>query len=429
MLASEGRHEEAIALLQRQLAESPRNADLLAALGRSYAALGQVGSAIEAFDSYLKVRPEDLDARNRQAQLLLKSGLMDRYLETQARLVAMQPSADRITRLLELFRLQGRVDDEIAMLKTYAERDMLEVHQLERLGAILAQRGNWREAQRWLEVADKKAPADASFGRLLLLETLIQGGEQDRIRERTQAWLVAWRSSFLAGKLIVRLSQAGQSDLAYGLALKQMDLRPDDTFDLVGLLAVKGYPDLAREVLVAWAERATRPSGEQLHEFVQGSAWLGDFGGPFTKLLQAVGGDSDAAGQGRLAEELAGSFGTPALAAIRPLLSNEALMTQPLFAAKLSLSEGNREMARWFLDQIDPAQLSPERLSEWLLLLHQVQPEAEAFGRLSMLWSEGRLPAELLPHLADEAAKFDQIAMHDLIWDAIRQSAAAGPGR
>ena len=86
-------------------------------------------------------------------------------------------------------------------------------------------------------------------------------------------------------------------------------------------------------------------------------------------------------------------------------------------------------MARWFLDQIDPAQLSPERLSEWLLLLHQVQPEAEAFGRLSMLWSEGRLPAELLPHLADEAAKFDQIAMHDLIWDAIRQSAAAGPGR
>jgi hypothetical protein len=63
-----------------------------------------------------------------------------------------------------------------------------------------------------------------------------------------------------------------------------------------------------------------------------------------------------------LAEELVKAFGVQALAAIRPLLSNEALLTRPLFAAEISLSEGNREMARWYLNRIDPGQLPPERL-------------------------------------------------------------------
>src|SRR4051812_38483546 len=332
MLASEGRYEEAIALLQRQLAGSPHNPDLLAALARSYAALGEVDRAIGAFDAYLRVRPEDLDARNRQAKLLLQSGLMDRYLETEAYLVAANPTADRIARLLELLRLQGRTNEETAMAEAYARKDMLDSLQLERLGAILAQRGDWPEAQRWLEVADRKAPPGASAGRLLLLEALLRSNEIDRISERTQAWMMAWRSTYLAGRLILRLRQAGLSELAYGLALKHMDLKPDDTFDMIGLLAGKGYLDLARHILVAWAERTTQLTGAQLHVFVQGSAWLGDFSGPLTMLLQAVGDGSDAAAQGRLAEELANGFGRPALAAIRPLLSNEALLTQPLFA-------------------------------------------------------------------------------------------------
>jgi hypothetical protein len=146
-------------------------------------------------------------------------------------------------------------------------------------------------------------------------------------------------------------------------------------------------------------------------------------------LLRAAGDGSDPAAQGRLAEEVVSSFGRPALVAIRPLLSNEALLTQPLFAAELSMFEGDNEMARRFLYQIDPTQLSSERLSSWLALLQKVQPEADTFDRLTTLWNEGRLPAELLPHLADEAVKLGQIGMYQLIWNAIRQSTVASPNR
>jgi Flp pilus assembly protein TadD len=105
MLAGEGRHKEAIALMERRLADAPGDPELLAALGRSYAAVGETGRAIDTLDVYLTVRPGDLTARKRQAELLLHSGSIDRYLDAMARVVAAQPSPREVTGLIEFYRL------------------------------------------------------------------------------------------------------------------------------------------------------------------------------------------------------------------------------------------------------------------------------------------------------------------------------------
>ena len=359
--------------------------------------------------------------REREAELLLRSGLIDRYLDALASVAAKQPSRARVTRLVELYRLHGRVDDEIRTLQAFAGKGILDAPQIERLGALLAERGDWREARKWLELEDKKAPPDASAGRLLLLEVLIQGNEVDRIDGPARAWMAAWQSAYLSGRIILRLAQSGHAAAASRLALEYMEVMPDDAFDIVGLLASKGRQGLARQMLVRWASSAIKPDETQLHAFVQASAQIGDVSVPLGKFLQLVRSGSDAAIQGQLAEELFNAFGSPALAAIRPLLSSKALQTRPLFAAELSLSDGNRELARWYLNRIDPAQLPPEGLTAWLALVHGVETDADAFRRLAMLWNDGRLPAELAPHLADQAAKLGQVAMHDLIWNSVRQ--------
>jgi tetratricopeptide (TPR) repeat protein len=419
ILAGEGRHKDAIVLLDRQLAQTPHNPDLLAALARSHAAIGEDHRAIDAFEAYLAVRPDDLAARNRQVELLLQSGSTDRYLDALARVVAAQPSPDRVTRLVELFRLHERAEEEMATLQTYAGRAMLEPSQLERLGMLFAERGNWREARQSLELADQRAPPGASAGRLLLLEVLIQSNELDRIYERAQGWMLAWSDPFLSGRLILRMARARLAVPASRLALKYTDTMPDNTFEIVDLLAGKGYQDLAHQMLGRWADRVTKPTGRQLRAFVQASALVGDINGPLVKLAQL--GGSDPASQGEMAEELSSAFGRPAWIAVRPLLSNKALLARPLFAAELSLFEGNREMARWYLNQIDPAQLSPERSAGWLALLHRVETDAEVFKRLAMLWSAGRLPAALVPEFADEALKVGQVGVHGLIWNSVRR--------
>jgi Flp pilus assembly protein TadD len=421
VLAGEGQHKEAIALLERRLADAPHDPDLLAALGRSYSALGEVGRAIAALDAYLTVRPDDMAARERQADLLLQSGLVDRYLDAMARAVAAQPSAGRVTRLVELFRLHGRVDDEMATLQAYAGTAMLETAQLERLGALLAERGQWHAAKDALELADRKAPSDASTGRLLLLEVLIESNEVDEVYERARAWTMAWRSPYLCGKLILRMAHSGLHGPASRLALDCTDTMSDDTFDIAGLVAYKGHQDIARQMLVRWAERSGKPTERQIRAFVQVSAAIGDVSGPLVKLARLARSGADPATQGRMAEELAIAFGQQALVAVRPLLSNKVLLARPLFAAELSLFEGNAEMARWFLNRIEPAQLSAEQLADWLALLHRVETDADVFKRLAVLWDQGSLPAELAPHLADEAVKMGQVRTHDLIWNSVRR--------
>jgi tetratricopeptide (TPR) repeat protein len=415
MLASEGRHEEAIALLKRQSADTPRDPNSLAVLGRSHAALGDLPRAVEAFDAYLAVRPSDVAALRSEAELLLLGGSRDRYLD-----VAAQPSPASVSRLLEPFRLHGREADELATLQTYARRGMLDESQLERLGAILAERGNWREAREWLELADRRAPVEASAGRLLLLELLIQAKENDRATERAQAWMKSWRSPFLCGKLILRLARSGLDAGASKLALDYVELMPDDAPQMIHYLAGKGRQGLAHLMLLRWGDRMSKPGGQQLRAFVQASALVGDVGAPLTKMTQLVRSGSDRAAQGALAEEVANAFGKPTLAAIRPFLANEALLTRPLFAAELSLFEGNSEMARWFLSRVEPSQLSAERSAAWLAMLHRVETDAEVVTQLTTLWSEGRLPPELLPQFADEAVKQGRVRIHDRIWNSVR---------
>ena len=162
-----------------------------------------------------------------------------------------------------------------------------------------------------------------------------------------------------------------------------------------------------------------------MRAFVYASAEAGDAQGPFIKLVQLVRRGADPATQGQLAEELANAFGKPALVSVRPLLSNEALLARPLFAAELSLFEGNREMARWFLSRTEPAQLLPERRTAWLALLRRVETHAAIFDRLTVLWNHGRLPPELVVAFADEALKSGQVRMHRMIWNSMSQQPAA----
>ena len=423
VLASEGRHAEAIALLERRLASAPGDPDTLAALGRSRAALGDLRHAVETLDAYLAERPNDVAALRSQAELLLLSGSKDRYLDIQARLVSAQPSPASVTRLTELLRLHGLEADELAALKTYASKGMLEDSQLERLGTMLAERGNRREGREWLEIADRRAPAEATAGRLLFLELLLEAKENDRAIERTRFWMKAWRSSFLCGKLILRLARSGLNAGSSELASDCADLMPNDTPGMINYLASKGRQDLAQRMLLRWGDRMSKPSGQELRSFVQASAAVGNVGAPLTKMAELVRSSAAPAVQGELAEEVANAFGKSVLTGIRPLLSTEALLTRPLFAAELSMFEGNNEMARWFLTRVEPVQLSPQRSADWLAMLHRVETEAQVVAHLTAMWSEGRLPPELLPQFADEAARQGHVRVHDRIWNSVRYQA------
>jgi tetratricopeptide (TPR) repeat protein len=420
VLASEGRHAEAIAVLEHELSGAPHSPDLLAAIARSYAALGDVTRAAQSLNAYLDLRPDDVAAWESKAELLLQSGAMDGYRDVLSRLVAAQPTADRITYLAELLRLNGRVEDEISLLRAYAGKQLLAPAQLERLGGLLAERRDWWGAQKWLELADKVAPPDRSAGRFMLLEVLIETKKPDRIDDRGQRWMTDWRSPFLSGKLVLRIAQAGFTASAYKLAVEFSEAFPDQALDMAGLLAVRGRRDIAREVLVRWSDRAAKPTGSQLREFVQASALVGDVGVPLIKLAGLARGSQDADGLGEMLDSMSDAFGASALAAIRPLLPPDVFRRQPLFGARLALFENNREMARQFLNRIEPTKLSSAQLANWLTLVQRTESDNDVVKRLMVLWDSGRLPRDLMPEFANAAMRSGQPSIHDMIWDSAR---------
>lgn len=413
MLVDEGRYEEAIIALKRRIASSSKNPELFAALGRAYSAIGEHRGAAQALQSYVALRPNDIAAHEKLAELQLQNGSIDAALQSLARTVKASPTPERVTRLIELYRLFGRFDEELATLRDNG--NMLTLPHLERLAFILADRGELPEALRWLRIADERASVEASTVRILLLDVLVESRRIDEAYQRARNWIRNWRSPYLAGKLLIKAARSGFGQHAVALAQIAAESMPAATFDMASVLTEQGHGDLAEAMLRRWTEVTAKPTRGQLRNFVFASIKAGDMRSPFLMLLKLAREHSDGPMIGTMAQELVSSFGPAAIAPLRPILSHDVLLTVPLFAAELALAEGNPYLARWHLMRIEPADLEPEQRLAWLALLRQVDTPSGVFDRLVRLWNEGRMPPELIRPLADEALQVGQTRLHDLV--------------
>lgn len=380
---------------------------------------GDVVGALQDLDAFLAIRPGDLAARKRQAVFLLQTGQLDRYLSTLAMLAVAQPTTERILQLLALYRLHGRFDDELALLRQQAGKRPEDHVHLQRLGALLAERHEWLDAERWLRLAARSAPADDHEGRLLLLDVLIQNKRGSDIAKQPLAWMKAWRSPYLTGRLITKLAEAGLGAPAAELARASVDLMPASAFEIAGVLTQKGQPAVALEMLARWVAGEANPSRKDLRDFVYACGRAGDAAMPLRKLLEFVRIGAPPLLQGDLAEELAQAYGKGILASIRPLLSMEVLRAKPLLGADLALFEGNGQLARWFLSQADLSGMPPAQRTEWLALLQKTEPPSTVFNRLHQLWLDKRLPPELVRLFADEARRMGRLRLHHEIWTSL----------
>ena len=416
MFARDGYYETALKELSNLQTGGDRQPSILIQTHLLREMQGDHEGALTALDAYLSLRPDDLSARERQAELLLQAGRTDAYLGALAKLVARHPSADRVTQLLELYRLHDHSDDELKLMRAYAGSKHLRLAYLERLGMLLAVRGEWNEAQRWLSLADKNAPADASAGRLALFDILLLNKQFEKAQQGARAWIKTWRSPYLSGKLLVRLAKAELGAPVAEIARLCVDSMPDATFELATLLTQKGYAAVSRQMLARWGGREAKPTAEQLRDYVYASMQAGDSEGPFRKMVQLIRVGANPSIQARMAEELAKAYGPSSLSPLRSQISTRVLLARPLFATELAMFEGNLQLARWLLAQADPSALTPEDRLRWLTLMREIEPKRAAFSRLAQLWDEKRLPPDLARSLAEEARQSGQPALHDAIW-------------
>ena len=402
MLTRDGRYEEASRMLLSLRAAGDRRPQVLMQMLVLRIKLGDIPGALEAVEAVLAVRPGDPQAQEIMADLLLQSGQLDEYLRVTDRLVRSHPDPDRLSRLLALYRHHGRYDAELELLQTFAGSRYLSVPDYERLGALLSARGDWEGAKRWLRLVDRRAPAGETSSRLRLLHVLLRSGRVEEAQRLAETWLTKWQNPYLAGRLIIRLAQAGAARSAVALARLCAERMPETALQVAGVLTESAHPEIARELLARWIDLVSEPSADAARSYVHASLAAGEWRRPVEKLLQLRTGAPPEI-QAGFAQEIAYGYGPEMLAQLLPLLPRAALRARPLLAAQIMRLGENRQLAEWYLDRVDPSRLAGYQQKVWLALLRALKPAPFVLARLIKLRESGRMPPELAHILADEA--------------------------
>lgn len=415
ILLDKHRFSEAAAALEKKIKADPGDQAAQRALAQAYAGLGEYDHAASLFDKYLADHPDDVAAREMLAEALRKLGASERHIAELSRVVAAQPTGARVGALADAYRDAGRSQDELALLRAHSEPDFLSLTHAARLGQLLADGNELDAARQLLEGIDARAPLALSEPRLVLLDVLVRLGRTDEAATKAAAWLQSWKTPYLATGVLTRLARSQTRTKAYEVARLCANALPDNVFDIAGQLTADGYGDVSREMLIQWSETHPNPRGPQLKTFMFAASQIGDAALPFRMFTRLVNMGKDPAAEAQMAEEIAAVFGMTALEPLRPMLSFDALLARPLFAAELMVYEQSLELARWYLAQADPSQLDSDGLTTWLTLSQRLEPRATTFERMVKLWRAGTLPVELLRPLANEALSLGDYRTHDLV--------------
>ncbi len=380
---------------------------------------GEPGMALDAINAYLALQPGDVAAHEKRVELCTLSCPLDTFLQALEALVAVQATRERVAHLLGLYRLHARFDAELQLMLSLRQTPLLDLFDLERLGAMLANRQLYDDAAPTLELADQQAPTERYVGRRLLFEVLLQSKRMTAAHAHALRWIPAWRNPYYSGQLILRLAQSGSRELVVSLAERSAAVVPSSEFAIINFLSSNGHADVSQLLIARWGQRVSQPDPKQLKEYVAAAIAAGDPSGPFLILQNILRSQSAPQAQALIAEELASAFGKAALAPYRSSLSYRALATRPLFAADLAQYEANPVLARHFLSLTDVPALTVKERVKWLQLHRQLSTEAEMFSTLRELWQQKRLPDDLIRVFADEARRLGRVREHDTIWASL----------
>ena len=391
-LARDGRTGEAALAAEKILRRGHATPHLLTTLARIYESGGKPARAAELLEIHALARPDDPNLLRWLARVYASFGRNDGVAEALVRLVRIQPTRGALTELLALLRLDGRFEEETALLDRFAESGLLEARDLERAALEFAQRGEAVRAATILTRAEAETGGLDERARRLLFELLVEAGDYTEAAARAAEWLAAWRKPWLATPLVLRLAQVAPAEPVDALAQASSTLFPDTRFYLAKALAEAGHTRPATALVAGWPHPGTAPGETEIASYVAVAAATGDRS-LLLRAIAALRGGADLEAQAILAEAVAGTYGLVQLAAVWPDLTPEVLLRRPLLGVRFAGSTGQAALARWVATNADLGALRPAEQDAWLKVLRAECGPFGAYALLDRQARRGELPA------------------------------------
>jgi tetratricopeptide (TPR) repeat protein len=437
MLVRDGRYQEALARLEALDADVAEEPALLYEAFALNDRFGHPQRAEAALLSYLERRPDDVDTHRRAVAFLHARNRHEAMIAVLERLAALAPDLATLDRLTRLYRLDGRIADELRLLRARARipgraRGGLAWDDEMRLGQLLAERGEGDEAIAAFVRAQSAAPGAAEPRRALFI-ALVAASRFGEAAEKAKEWLAQpgsarWELGYYATALIRAGAAAPQ---VLGLAPVGGPDGDRVLADLVFAFTSEGRSDLVRAAIRSWLEAADglgpAEMDRHLRAVVELAVGRGLARDVYVHLAAAVHDEGGPAELASLAAAVHEHFGYAGIAPVRHLLGYDALSARPLLGAALSAEEGNLIATRHFLLAVDTATLSRREALAWWGLAHEKLPRRELLALAVVRFREGRLPAELVRPMIGLAQKAGRQDVLREVWTALSQQTAALP--
>jgi tetratricopeptide (TPR) repeat protein len=424
MLVRDGLYDTAIEQLQALRGESRQTLHVLVQLQQARLRQGDVDGAIQALEDFLRLRPDDASARNLHVDLLARAGRRAEYETALQALVRDYPDGDRIRELLALLRRQQRPADEVALLTAHAGGPYVSLSDLERLGALLAERGDFVGAIRWLSHAAYRAPPIARV-HVRLVDAMLVAGQSEAALAHAKRWLDKARDDFLAASTIQRFGAAGALVEARQLAGHVGQSSSRSVADIAGALVRSGFPSLGADVLSAWAAVRRDATSDEIRSFVAATVATGVPRVAVRALAEWLAQPRGERAALELASAVLRAYGPLVLAPVRDRLTPDILARAPLLGAELARHEGNPLLVRRFLAAVDPSRLDIAEQRRWLAHVAEVGPPGETARLLHAHWKAGRLPDDLDEALIAAASQSGQ----SVLVSALLSRGRSAPGK
>jgi tetratricopeptide (TPR) repeat protein len=193
MLVRDGHNEAALKALEARYQAGGRETDAVVHLYKLYMSFAEIDEATRIAEDFVKDHPNDPAAVAMLAKHYGDIQNKPAEIATLERLFKLQPSATTAGDLLADYRLEGAFDREESLLRTLLAKQMITANDAERLGLILAARGDLYGARDALTRFDDTANPERSVGRVALFDVLVQIGDKTTALTKAASWIGYWR--------------------------------------------------------------------------------------------------------------------------------------------------------------------------------------------------------------------------------------------
>jgi tetratricopeptide (TPR) repeat protein len=195
MLVRDGHNEAALKILRARYASGNRDVDAVMHLYKLYMAVAEIGPATRVLEEFVSDHPANSDALAMLAKHYGDIQNIDAKFAALERLFELAPGAETAHDLLAYYRLTGAFAREEKLLRIMLTKQMITANEAERLGLMLAARGDLYGAREALMRFDEIANPERSLGRFVLFEVMVATGDRSAALEKAASWIGYFRKA------------------------------------------------------------------------------------------------------------------------------------------------------------------------------------------------------------------------------------------